>query len=191
MSPPITDPAVRPDLKALRRRPLFASLWVPLLGVAVLSAVVAGTWVLQRTTTVIVVRHAEKLVDGSKDPLLSPAGIERAARLAHQVRSAGVIAIYTTPYQRTRLTAERLAQASGAPVSEYDPKDTAGIAERVVDEHRGGTVIVVGHSNTVGRLVQALGGEAPDDIDESEYDHVWVVSVPTWGPSKTLHLHSL
>jgi broad specificity phosphatase PhoE len=186
-----SNPAARPDLKALRRRPLFAPLLVPLLGAAALAIAVAGWWSLQRTTTVIVVRHAEKLVDGSKDPILGPAGADRAARLAHLFHDAGIAAIYATEYKRTQQTAAPLALATGLPVNEIEAGDVAGLAERIQDEHAGSAVFVVGHSNTVGKLVQALGGEAPDEIADDDYDNIWIVTVPTFGRKVTLHLHGL
>lgn len=187
MVAPVSDPAVRPDLKALRRRPLFASLWVPLLGLLGILALVALAWSLQQTTTVIVVRHAEKLVDGSTDPGLSPTGVDRAARLAHQLRTAGIAAVYTTPYRRTRQT----AAVFGLESQDYDARDAEAAVARVLEDWRGRTVVMVGHSNTVGDLVRALGGEAPAEISEGEYDHLWVVTVPRFGPVKTLHLQQL
>jgi broad specificity phosphatase PhoE len=181
--------AARPDLKALRRRPLFASLWVPLLGAALVAVLAAGWWSWQRTTTVIVVRHAEKVQDGSQDPALAPAGAERAARLAHQFGESGVAAIYVTEYRRTRDTAAPLARVTGVEPEPYGGREVAALADRIRDEHAGATVFVVGHSNTVGKLVQALGGTAPDEIPETEYDNVWIVSVPTFGRAATLRLH--
>ena len=53
------DPASRPDLRALRRRPLFAPLAVPALLFAVMVGVLALLWAAADTSTVIVVRHAE------------------------------------------------------------------------------------------------------------------------------------
>lgn len=182
------DPAVRPDLRALRRRPLFASLAVPLTLLVAALAFWAALWALQDVTTVIVVRHAEKVADGSKDPALAPEGEARAARYAAEFGGAGLAAVYATPFRRTRDTAAPVAAAAGVAVVEADPKDVAGLVELIEDEHRGATVFVVGHSNTIGPIVQALGGEAPAEVADTEYDNVFIVTVPRFGPVSTLRL---
>ena len=51
--------------------------------------------------TFVIVRHAEKVADGSKDPPLTEAGRARAQALAQRLSSVPVIAVYTTPLQRT------------------------------------------------------------------------------------------
>jgi len=186
--PNTSDPALRPDLRALRRRPLFAPLMVPALLLAGLFASGAMLWSLQDVTTVIVVRHAEKAADGSKDPSLTAEGTARAARYAAEFGAAGLTAVYATPYKRTQETAAPVAVAAGLEVVTADPKDAAGLAERVVDDHHGGKVFVVGHSNTIGPIVQALGGEAPAEVPDTEYDNVFIVTVPRFGPVTTLRV---
>ncbi len=187
-TPAGANPAARPELRALRRRPLFASLAVPALLFAVAVGVLAVLWAVQDTTTVIVVRHAEKQLDAGKDPLLTEVGSARAQHLAQQFGSAGVAAVYATPYHRTRDTAEPVAAAAGLEVITTDPKDVAGLAAMIRADHHGETVFVVGHSNTVGQIVQALGGTAPDEMADTEYDNVYIVSVPRFGRTRTLHL---
>src|SRR4051812_14644882 len=51
------------------------------------------------TTTIIIVRHAEKELTGT-DPILSSAGIIRADELKRVLGSIPVHAIYSTPYNR-------------------------------------------------------------------------------------------
>lgn len=186
--PQRADPAARPELRALRRRPLFAPLAVPALLLAAVIGLGWAMWTLQDTTTVIVVRHAEKQADGTKDPALSAVGVARAARLAARFGAAGIDAVYATPFKRTRDTAAAVAAAAGVAVEVTDPKDIAHLVELIEDEHRGDTVFVVGHSNTIGLVVQGLGGEAPAEVDESEYDNLFIVTVPRFGRASTLHL---
>lgn len=134
-----------------------------------------------QTTTVIVVRHAEK-VDDSADPLLSEAGTARAQALAEALRDAGVTAIYTTQFQRTRLTAEPLARATAITplvIGAGSPSQThvERIADRVRESDAGGIVLVVGHSNTVPLIVSALGGPDVGTIEDDEYDHMFVLTL--------------
>ncbi len=187
-TPAGANPAARPELRALRRRPLFASLAVPALLFAAAVGVLAVLWTVQDTTTVIVVRHAEKQLDAGKDPLLTAAGIARAQHLAKQFGSAGLAAVYATPYHRTRDTAAPIAAAAGLQVITTDPKDVAGLVATILADNHGQTVFVVGHSNTVGKIVQAFGGTAPDEFPETEYDHIYIVTAPRFGRTRTLHL---
>ena len=56
-----------------------------------------------------------------------------------------------------------------------DPKR---VANRAVKEFRGGRVLIVGHSNTVPAIVEALSGEEVPEMDESEFGVVYLVAVP-------------
>jgi broad specificity phosphatase PhoE len=127
-------------------------------------------------TTVVLVRHAEK-VDDSADPLLSDAGIERAASLATALADAGVSAIVTTQYQRTRNTAAPLGERTGiAPVvvAASGRSHAEEVAARV-RELAPGTIVVVGHSNTVPAIIRALGGPDVGEIPDSAYDDLFVL----------------
>lgn len=140
-------------------------------------------------TTVVLVRHAEK-VDDSKDPLLSTAGTARAAELARLLGSAGVTTIYVTPWNRTRLTAAPLAAALGIDPVEVPTgaEYAAEVASRILAKHRGETVLVVGHSNTTGNVMRALGVEGVPPIPESQYDDLFLVTLVDGIPPKLLPL---
>jgi broad specificity phosphatase PhoE len=140
----------------------------------------------QSTTTVIVVRHAEKATGQGDDPHLSDAGDARARSLARSLKSAGVSAVITTQWIRTAETALPTAREVGAtpeviPV-EWDsiPRHAAAIAA-AVRRHPGEVVLVVGHSNTVPDIVAALGVERPTEICDSEYDRMEIVSIEADG----------
>src|SRR5512143_3998842 len=62
-------------------------------------------------TVVLLVRHAEKAAQPRQDPPLAKAGAARARALAMVARDAGVTAIITTQFERTRKTAEPTATA--------------------------------------------------------------------------------
>lgn len=70
----------------------------------------------QKITTFILLRHAEKISDGSSDPDLKQEGIDRAFRLATLLKNANVAAIYSTDFKRTRNTVAMLAKDKGLEV---------------------------------------------------------------------------
>jgi len=136
-------------------------------------------------TTVIVVRHAEKAAQPEADPHLSPDGRARAETLARALKDAGVTAVITTQYRRTVETGAPTAREfrlTPVVVSETSqiPKHASAVAEAVM-KHAGGTVLVVGHSNTVAAIVQALGAPRPAELCDAEYDALFVVSVTAEG----------
>ncbi len=125
--------------------------------------------------TVVVVRHGEK-ADGSKDPVLSPAGAERAERLAGMLAASRVRAIYTTQYQRTQLLAQPLAKRAGLMPIVVPAADEAALLKRVQSHAAGEVVLVVGHSNTVPSIIKALGVREEVTVGEDEYDNLFVVT---------------
>jgi broad specificity phosphatase PhoE len=139
------------------------------------------------------VRHAEKALVPTDDPGLNEAGKRRAAELARQLVDAdvvaGVDAIYSTAYRRTEETVQPVATALGLPITSYDVSNTATIMDEIVKEHKGKIVLVVGHSNTVPALIGNMGASKKvPEIDENEYDNIYVVSIPWFGKTKTIRL---
>jgi 2,3-bisphosphoglycerate-dependent phosphoglycerate mutase len=140
---------------------------------------------------VFVVRHAEKQSEANdRDVPLSEAGRARAKRLASMLRDAGIVTIYSTDTVRTRTTAEPLASASKISPVLYDssgPEGLKTLADRILREHRGNNVLVVGHSNTIAPLVEALGCKESVTVGAQEYDGLWiVVPAPAAGGAATL-----
>ena len=147
----------------------------------------------QATTTVIFVRHAEKALEPADDPGLSPAGQRRVAELTRQLKDADVVAgidvVYSTPYRRTEETARPIAEALNLPINSYDAGDTEEVMERILREHKGKIILVVGHSNTVPQLMYDMGASKKvPEIQENEYDNIYIVSVPWFGKTKTIRL---
>ena len=135
---------------------------------------------LAQTTTVILVRHGEKVTDPAiKDPSLTAAGAQRAKELARVLADAGITAILVTPYARTRETAAPTAAALGLEAVEIQAGETYAkeVADRIRASHKGGTVLVVGHSNTTPNVIQALGVPKPPEIPDSQYDALYVVTL--------------
>jgi broad specificity phosphatase PhoE len=121
--------------------------------------------------TFVLVRHAEKATDDPKDPSLSDAGRARAQRLAASFDGMPVVAVYATGYRRTQATAQPTAEAHGLPVRTYEagvPADAFASGLRAA--HVSGTVLVVGHSNTVPAIASALCRCAVAPMREDEFD---------------------
>lgn len=142
------------------------------------------------STTIVLVRHAEKAAEGGSDPVLSPQGVERSRALALALRDAGVSAIVTTELKRTQLTAAPLAadrhltpeivRAGGAV-----PAHARAVAQ-AVRRHAGQVVLVVGHSNTIPAIIGALGGPKLPDLCDSEYGSVFIMTLPTAGEARLI-----
>ncbi len=140
-------------------------------------------------TTVILVRHAEKAALPAEDPALTAEGQARAQALMAIARDAGVTAIITTQFARTRETARPAAEAlhiTPEIVSAGGAQHAEEVA-RVIYRHSGGVVLVVGHSNTIPAIAAALGAPRPPPICDSEYDGLYFVTVPASGPARVIH----
>ena len=121
---------------------------------------------------VYVVRHLEK-ADASADPPLSERGAEQAEWLAELLEDRAIKAVFATDTQRAELTAAPLAARLGIAVTSYDPRNPAALVAAV--RAGGGSVLVVGHSNTVPDLVERFGGTRPTAMGEKDYGTVFVV----------------
>lgn len=133
-------------------------------------------------TTVILVRHAEKVTDAKVDDVpLSEAGVARARELARVLAAEKIDAIYTTQWLRTRQTAEPAARAKGIEpsIAPTGRSYAADLARRILAAHAGRTTLVIGHSNTTRDLIRELGVADPPFIAESQYDDLFVVSIAT------------
>jgi broad specificity phosphatase PhoE len=136
---------------------------------------------------VILVRHAEK-VDDSEDPLLSPAGVARAAALARQLGRAGISQIFVTQFQRTQLTAAPLAAALKLTPVVVTANTTAPLVDRIRRDHANDVVLVVGHSNTVPALIKQFGHPELLTIADDEYDALFVLVPRGQGPPSLIRL---
>jgi broad specificity phosphatase PhoE len=142
-------------------------------------------------TAVFVVRHAEKISES--DQRLTPAGHERARRLAKLLGAAGIRAIYATDTERAKDTARPLSEALKIPIATYDigkgmakgEPDATAFAAELRRDHPKDTVLVVGHSNTLPAILKALGVREEIEIAAEQYDDVFVI-VPGGSGAPTL-----
>jgi broad specificity phosphatase PhoE len=159
---------------------------------AVLGAVVVfGYYTTFRrpVTTVILVRHAEKIIDpNNPDVDLSEAGYARAQEIAREFGDAGINAIYATQYKRTQETVKPLSDKTGVPVTIINSKNTADLLAQMRAQHSGQTIFIAGHNNTVSEIVAALGGPQYPVIPETEYDNLFIVTVYRTGKAKVVKM---
>jgi len=140
-------------------------------------------------STIILVRHAEKKIEPSNpDPDLTPEGGARAQEIARMFADSGVNAIYATQFKRTQQTGKPLADRTGVALTTLDANQTDELIERIQTNHRGQTVFIAGHNNTVPAIVSALSGESFGVIPESEYDNLFVVTIYRFGKAKVLKM---
>lgn len=162
-----------------------------LLGILVTAAVAVGYRTLS-TTTVVLVRHAEKELSTIDDPPLAPDGELRAERLSlmfGKVSGIGRLkAIYVSDTRRSQQTAAPLATRLHLDPIVVPANDIAGLAERAMQDHRGGAVLIVGHSNTVPEIIKRISGLKVAPIADDEFNNIYVVSVPTLGKASLIRL---
>jgi broad specificity phosphatase PhoE len=182
---------------SLQRRPFLTPIWLFAL-TALIAAVVMSLavwwWGTADSTTIIVIRHAEKALGSVADPPLTEAGEARAALLARMfgdAKSPGHIgAIYISPALRNRLTAAPLAARLGLTPIVVPADDPKGLARRVLREHAGGRILVIGHLDTVPQIVATLSGNRHiPDIGAQEYGTMYIVTVPRIGRANLLRLN--
>ncbi|GAB4108147.1 MAG: hypothetical protein Kow001_03790 [Acidobacteriota bacterium] len=138
-------------------------------------------------TTVILVRHAEK-VDDSRDAELSAAGEERAELLARMLMHADVRGLLASEFQRTQQTLRPLAEALGLPiriVPADQPHEALAVAVR---GNRGHTTVIASHVDRIPVLLRELAGVEIEPIAEDEYNRLYIVTMLGEGKARVLEL---
>lgn len=130
-----------------------------------------------KITTLILMRHAEKLQDGTKDPELSEVGKQRALLLNKLLSNQSVDAIYSTAFRRTQSTLASLAESKKLAVLQYEALQPDAINNMLV-KHKGGTVVVCGHSNTIPWIVNYLiGEERYSNFEDADYSNLIILNL--------------
>src|SRR5580692_6021674 len=160
------DSGMKSDPVNVQHRPFMTPVWLfGIAGFLVVGVAIFAVWMwgTANATTVIVIRHADKEAGNLVDPQLSAAGEARAAlleRMFGDAKGPGRLdAIYTSAAMRNRLTAAPLAAQLGIVPRVVPSDDSKALARRVLREHSGGRVMIIGHVNTVPEIVAALAGE--------------------------------
>jgi len=131
-------------------------------------------------TTIWLVRHAEKATTNpaDRDPDLSEIGKARAAALAQVLKRENIKQVYSTLYKRTQNTVRPLAILLNITPQDYDTKDLAATALRVLQANKGNNALIAGHSNTLIPMIKALNCEVPfEELSDNDYDMLFKVVI--------------
>jgi broad specificity phosphatase PhoE len=175
--------------------PLWLSAFAAIAAFAIFSFALFTIWVwfTASSTTVVVIRHADKELVAASDPALSPVGEARAALLARMFGEAQggnrIDAIYISATLRSRMTAAPLAERLKITPIVAPADDARALAHRALSDNAGKRVLIVGHANTVPAIVDELSGKNDTpQIDEKDFGVMYVVSVPRIGHANVLRL---
>ena len=94
-------------------------------------------------------------------------------------KDKNIKAIYSTNYKRTKQTAQPLADELGLKVQIYDPNQLKALKEMLLEKHKKGSILIVGHSNTTPTLVNTFmetDKYAPLN-DANEFDKIFKIEV--------------
>jgi broad specificity phosphatase PhoE len=163
-------------------------LVIVLLGVSVLAAPRARA-ADGGVTTVFLVRHAEKNPNpAGGDAGLTAKGQLRAHELARVLGDTHLDAVYSTSFGRARMTAQPVADAQRDSVTVYDADHPDWLADDIRKKHAGGTVLVVGHGDTVPATFEALTGKPFPEAQNITFDRLYVLFLTPSGEYRFLKL---
>lgn len=121
---------------------------------------------------IYVMRHLDTPA-GATDPDLTDEGQRNAARLAAWFKRDRPAIIYVSKPKRAQQTAAPLARRLGLTPITYDPADTSALIAAVSKET--GTILIVGHSNTVPDIIERLGGQRPAPLVHEDFGDIWKI----------------
>lgn len=132
----------------------------------------------QEATTYYFIRHAEKQRQNpnDKDPQLTFDGYKRADAWKEVFKYLPLDAVYSTNYNRTKLTAKPTADSKKLPILVYNPRNM--YSESFQHNTKGKKVLIVGHSNTTPIFVnKVLGKNKYKQMDDNDNASLYIVTV--------------
>jgi 2,3-bisphosphoglycerate-dependent phosphoglycerate mutase len=141
-------------------------------------------------TIIYLVRHCEKVKDGTRDPELTPEGRARAERLGKVMDNARIDRICTTNFRRTVATGAVVQYWAGGPSTETFPIEAQSDWLRETIPTAGGqSLFYVGHTNTIPQLLNQLAGKNQfQDLPDEEYGRLYIAITKGLGQTEVLEL---
>jgi phosphohistidine phosphatase SixA len=130
------------------------------------------------TTTYYLIRHAEKdrSDPANRNPNLTPKGVERAKNWSRYFENIKIDQVFSTEYARTMQTASYTAAQKQVMIETYDASDLFNEDFKALT--MGHNVLIVGHSDTTPKFVNAIIGENKyTDIPDNENALLFMVPV--------------
>ncbi len=141
-----------------------------------------------KTIVFVFVRHAEKGATPTDNPELSPEGKARAERLAQLLKEIDVYRVAATNTTRALQTAQPLIDLTHCSTDNYSKSATEAFLLSTIQGYKGKVVLIVGHGNTVPDMLNMLSQEKKyENINEDEYDNIYIASVIEKGNAKIVH----
>lgn len=168
----------------MRARIFLPAAAVGLLGLVLGQSACRSPERREAVTTVVVVRHAEKLSETDPDTPLSEAGRFRAEALVPQLAAFRPDALVVSQRRRTAETLAPLAARLGLTPLVRENTKVPELARELLEAYRGRTVVVAWHHGPHEPLARALGvrGELPP-WTSSTYDRIWIIRAGPGGAS--------
>jgi broad specificity phosphatase PhoE len=138
-----------------------------------MGGVLVTTTLPAQVTKIFIVRHADR--DGNLDALKVPQGPKRAEELKRILKNTGIDSIYSTNTNRTRSTAEPLANFLGITTALYSNSNR--VIDTILKKHLNKEILVVGHSNTVDSLIKRCGCPGIGLIPDTQFDNLYLVII--------------
>jgi hypothetical protein len=181
--------------RARRRKRRKQQRTVTIIGFLLLSTGLAWFFESQATTTVIVTRYADKATAAVADPGLSLPGEQRAHELARVLGDADVVAgvdvIFVPVNRRATETSLPLATQNKVPVQKVEnPADVESLVRTILTEYKGKIALVITEPELMQPLIAEMqGSKKLPPMGDTEYDNLYIVTIPWFGKVKTLRLH--
>lgn len=143
---------------------------------SLILAALATFALMGQDTVVVLIHHAEKGARSS-NAHLSSRGLRRAEVLADELAAFNPAALFATDVWRTQQTLAPLAERLGLTPEIRARGEEASVGREVLENWKGRTVVICGHSDSLATLAGALGyrGFFPE---VRTYDRLWVLTVP-------------
>jgi len=138
---------------------------------------------------VFVIRHAEQELTRGVDTKLLPEGRQRAADWATILRPSGLDLVVTTEIKRSQETGAIIAEALEVPRVEFSRGGSPGIAEFLRENYPEDVILVVGHSETIPKLLRSFGYTDTFPISTSAYGWLFIVTPLENGPPAVSRLN--